>query len=58
MITDIEGDRACPVILTVSASDPCRNELSKLAWRARMESGQLPLIFLNPGDRCRRAKAL
>lgn len=50
MINEIQGDRSCPVILTVSASDTRRNELAKLAWRARMESGELPLIFLNPDD--------
>ena len=47
---EIHGDRDCPVILTVSAADARRNELAKIAWRARMESGELPLIFLNPGD--------
>jgi hypothetical protein len=46
---EIHGDQDCPVVLTVSATDARRNELAKIAWRARMESGELPLIFLSAG---------
>ena len=50
MQREIHGDQDCPVILTVSGTDARRNELAKLAWRARMESGELPLIFLSSGQ--------